>query len=227
MYKRDSTLVVKTLFLLQLSLLLFFSAANASENDPTMMLEQVSQQLFIQLKSEQDIIEQRPQRLFELVDEIIGPHVNFIRVSRWVLGKYWRQATSEQKKLFILEFHTLLIRFYIAALLVEPKELDKLFAHTDNLIHFKPAAVNHNQDKVRVHAEVHLPSGMRIPVIFRMHLSKKKQWKIVDLTVDGISLVSTYRSSFATEIRRNDLDKMLTDLTERNQKLLNPEKVKE
>ncbi|MCK5640279.1 MAG: ABC transporter substrate-binding protein [Gammaproteobacteria bacterium] len=202
-------------------MLLFFSgAANASENDPAILLQDVSRQLFSSLKSEQQNIEQRPQRLFELVNEIIGPHVNFPRVSRWVLGKHWHKATSKQKKRFMLEFRSLLIRFYTSALLDDPKDLDELLLHTDTLIRFKPAAEDRDKDKMRVHAEVHLPSGMTIPIIFRMHRSKNGEWKIVDLTVDGISLVTTYRSSFSTEIRRKGLGKMLDHLAERNRQLV-------
>ncbi len=223
MYKQHPNSAIKTLTLL----LLFFSgAANASENDPAILLQDVSRQLFSSLKSEQQNIEQRPQRLFELVNEIIGPHVNFPRVSRWVLGKHWHKATSKQKKRFMLEFRSLLIRFYTSALLDDPKDLDELLLHTDTLIHFKPAAEDRDKDKMRVHAEVHLPSGMTIPIIFRMHRSKNGEWKIVDLTVDGISLVTTYRSSFSTEIRRKGLGKMLANLAARNRQLVKRTKTK-
>jgi phospholipid transport system substrate-binding protein len=200
--------------------LLLNSTASASAETPEVMLEKISQELISTLKAEREAIREKPVRLFELVDKILTPHVDMQRMSRWVLGKYWRTATEEQRGLFTREFHTLLVRFYAAALLDDPDRLDELLANLDEgIITFQPARLSEDASQSIVKASVHLLEGPEIPVSFRLYKDRDK-WKVIDVTVDGISLVTNYRGTFASEINRDGLETMLKRLTERNRELL-------
>jgi phospholipid transport system substrate-binding protein len=196
------------------------ATAQASSVPPHQMLEQVTQQLLTTLKSEQSAIEQQHERLYELVERVLLPHVDMGVMSRYVLGKYWRDASEAQRVRFSSEFKNLMVRFYVSALLDDPKKLGELLADSDNLISYLPVETDESTSKTRVRAEVHMPNGgPRIPVSFNLFL-KEGTWLIYDVNVDGISLISNYRSSFATEMRSDGLETLIANLAVRNAELL-------
>ncbi len=130
-------------------------------------------------------------------------------MSKWVLGKTnWRSASEEQRSQFVIEFRTLLVRTYAKALL----------EYSDEEIVYKPVTSNPESNIVTVETEVKQSGGNMIPINYRMHASGG-EWKVVDVAVDGISLVSTYRGSFAAEIRKNGIDSLIAKLSERNANL--------
>lgn len=205
--------------LLLLGLTAFGASAQASIA-PHQMLEEVTQELFDMLETEQANIDQKHERLYELVEQVLLPHVDLGVMSRYVLGKYWRGASKEQRQRFSSEFKILMVRFYVSALLDDPGQLKELLEDRNNLIRYLPVVTDESTRKTRVRAEVHLPNGgPRIPVSFNLFI-KNGKWMMYDVNVDGISLVSNYRSSFATEVRRDGLDTLIERLVVRNEELL-------
>jgi phospholipid transport system substrate-binding protein len=204
---------------LALSLAFFTQVAAANVEEPRAMLESVSKELLGTLKNEQAQLHARPQKLFEVVDEVLAPHVDLETMSRWVLGKYWRKATPEQRTRFTAEFRTLMVRFYVSALLDDPKQIDTILAHSDTIIVFPPASGESDPKRTIVRSEVHLPDGPVVPVIFNLH-QKDGQWLIFDVNVDGISLVTNYRNSFAQQVAQKGLDTLISDLAAKNKELL-------
>lgn len=210
--------------LLQVLLLLFslnvVGATTEPELQPHQMLEQVTDELFVLLKAEQAAVEKRHEYLFELVERVLLPHVDLDVMSRYVLGKHWRTATGVQRERFSGEFKTLMVRFYVSALLDDPKELEELLQHTDTLISYLPVETDASTKKSRVRAEVHMPNGgPRIPVSFSL-FKKEAKWMMYDVNVDGISLVSNYRSSFSEQAKRDGIDTLIERLVTRNAELL-------
>jgi len=204
---------------LTLALAFFTQVAAANVEEPRAMLESVSKQLLTELKTEQAQVHAKPQRLFEVVDQVLAPHVDLETMSRWVLGKYWRTATPEQRTRFTAEFRTLMVRFYVSALLDDPKQIDTILAHADTIIVFLPAAADSDPKKTIVRSEVHIPNGPVVPVIFNLH-NKNGVWQIFDVNVDGISLVTNYRNSFSQQVAQMGLDGLIDDLAARNKLLL-------
>ena len=197
-----------------------FAASAQASVPPHQMLEGVTQELLAMLKVEQEAISEKHERLFELVEQVLLPHVDLGVMSRYVLGKYWRKATAEQRERFSGEFKNLMVRFYVSALLDDPKQLGTLLEDSDNLISYLPVDTDESTKKTRVRAEVHMPNGgPRIPVSFSL-FKKDDAWLLYDVNVDGISLVSNYRSSFASEMRRDGIDVLINRLEERNAELL-------
>jgi phospholipid transport system substrate-binding protein len=228
MFKRVKELLRYGLLLLGVSA--FGASAQASvaaSVSPHQMLEEVTQQLITTLKAEQAAIEQQHERLYELVERVLLPHVDLGVMSRYVLGKYWRDASETQREQFSSEFKNLMVRFYVSALLDDPKKLGELLADSDNLISYLPVETDESTNKTRVRAEVHMPNGgPRVPVSFNLFL-KEGHWLIYDVNVDGISLVSNYRSSFATEMRSGGIDKLIESLARRNEELLQATRAKQ
>lgn len=205
------------------SLLLFALAARAEANvPPEQMLQSVTKEMISVLKRERDTVKKEPTRLFDLVEQVLLPHVDMDVMSRFVLGKHWRTATPEQRTRFTAEFKNLLIRFYVSAMLDDPNKIDELLADDPkDLISFIPAKVDASTRKTLVRAEVHMPNGgPKVPVSFSLFRRDGGEWLLYDVNVDGISLVTNYRSSFATEVSRQGLDALINQLAERNKELL-------
>ena len=193
--------------------------ANAQANTPEAMLSDTTDTLFKTLRQERATLREQPTHLFDVVDAVLGPHVDFPLMSRWVLGKYWRQASAQQQQRFITEFRRLLVRFYVSALLEDPQQLDGLLEHADGLISYQSTDLAEQTDNARVRSAVNLPGGKVIPVIFSTY-RRDGQWRVYDVSVAGISLVTNYRSNFTTELYRGGLDGLITRLAERNEELL-------
>jgi len=169
------------------------------------LVEQTANQMLNKLRAERKVIDEHPGRIYELVNEIVLPHFDFERMSTWVLGKYWRRATPEQRKAFIEQFRTLLVRTYAKS----------LSSYTDNKLTYLPFRGGPSQTDVTVRTEVDQPGGFPIPIDYSLYL-KGGEWKVYDVTIDGVSLVTNYRTTFANQIRQDGLDKLIASLASRN-----------
>jgi phospholipid transport system substrate-binding protein len=149
-----------------------------------------------------------PTRVYALVDELILPHFDFVRMGRWVLGKYWRDANDEQRRRFVSEFRTLLVRTYSTALL----------KYTDQPLNIVSEQVSESGKVATVESEFELDGGT-LSVDYKMHI-RDGTWKVFDVNIDGISLITTYRASFNSEIRKAGLDRFMTNLITRNEEAL-------
>lgn len=176
---------------------------------PQELVQRTAEEMLTKLRVEKQVIEQHPERIYELVNQIVLPHFDFERMSSWVLGKHWRTATPAQKERFMTEFRTLLVRTYAKS----------LSEYTDSKISYLPMRPSPQEDQVKVRTEVDQPGGFPIPIDYELR-RQGDTWKVIDVTIDGVSLVTNYRSTFATQIRQDGLDKLITVLAERNQRNL-------
>ena len=191
-----------------LSLLAFGTAAiGDSVEDPLKFVKSTADQVLVEVSSRKDELSADPGKIYELVDQVILPRFDFVRMSQLVLGKYWRRATPEQKQAFIREFRELIIRTYATALLN--------YAGQD--IVYLPVRVGKDVRKVTVNTQVREVGAPAIPVDYRLRRSDDG-WKVYDVSIDNISLVSNYRSSFASQIRRYKLDGLIAKLQKLNQR---------
>jgi phospholipid transport system substrate-binding protein len=192
-----------------LALLMLSNSALAIQS-PQDLVQETTDKITTTLRAEQDKIKANPQRLYEIVDEVVLPHFDFERMSSWVLGKYWRTANKDEKQAFTNEFRTLLVRTYAKA----------LNDNYDRPIDMLPMRYKEGSDKAVVRTEVQQDGGFPIPIDYKMH-RKGEAWKVYDVSVDGISLVANYRTSFAQEIRKDGLPKLIDSLAERNKQAQN------
>lgn len=205
--------------LLTLSLAFFTPVVAANVEEPRVLLEAVSKELLTTLKKEQTQLHAQPQRMFDIVDQVLVPHVDLETMSRLVLGKHWRSATPAQRERFIAEFRTLMVRFYVSALLDDPKQIDSILAKADTIITFLPVSGGDDPRKSIVRSEVHLPTGQVVPVVFNLHY-RDGVWRVFDVNVEGISLIINYRNSFSQQVVQSGLDSLINDLAARNKTLL-------
>jgi phospholipid transport system substrate-binding protein len=184
-----------------------FSSAKAAPSAED-VVKSTANQVLAKLRSEREMLRQKPTALYQLVNELIIPHFDFRRMSQWVLGRYWRTASDTQRSAFVGEFRTLLVRTYATALL----------EYSDQKIRYLPVQAPAGAKTVTVKTQVDRPGGSPIPINYRMH-DKDGDWKVFDVAVDGVSLVSTYRSTFGSQIRQDGLDALIKVLSARNKEL--------
>jgi phospholipid transport system substrate-binding protein len=194
--------------LLTLALMLLRAGGPALANEPDRALELVqdtADRMLVELRENRTELERDPGRIYDLVSEIVLPHFDFEAIARWVMGRYWRQATPEQRQRFTEEFRTLLVRTYARALL----------EYSGETLSYAPLQAAPDADDVTVRSEVLRPSGPVIPINYRLH-HRDDAWKVYDVNVDGVSLVTNYRSSIGSQIGREGLDAVIDQLSERN-----------
>jgi phospholipid transport system substrate-binding protein len=193
---------------------------------PVVMLQSATHRLLVKMEQERSQIKADSNRLMALANEVLVRHFDINAMSRWVLGSHWKAATSEQQQRFTEEFQTLVIRFYVSAMFDDPKLLDEIIAMGDRIINFEPVTWDASTKKVTVNSLFSIPSGLEVPVNFKLYFAKSGEWLIYDVSVDGISLVTNYRNSFSAEIRKDGIELMLQRLINKNREQLNKVAVK-
>ena len=179
----------------------------AVEDNPQQLVQVTTDKMLARLKQNKTELDKKPELIYDYVSEIVLPHFDFIRMSQWVLAKNWRVAEKEQKIRFIRAFRTLLIRTYGVALL----------EYTQQKINYLPLRSDLASGDVTVRTEI-IEKGKQ-PVALNYSLHKKdKGWKVYDISVDGVSLISNYRTSFASEIKQTSIDALIERLEKHNQK---------
>jgi phospholipid transport system substrate-binding protein len=176
----------------------------AGSTGPAEMLSEMTAQVLLEIRSNPAILSDE-QRARELAERQILPNIDFHTASRWVLGKHWRSASHAQRNAFVSEFRELLISTYL-------RSLDK---YHDNVIKILPARPGQPDGRAIVDAEVEQVGGPEVKVMFRLH-RKADNWLVYDIVIEGISLVATHRSGFATEIRDRGLDSLIARLVLQN-----------
>lgn len=191
-------------FFITLSLLSVSAIAFAMET-PEELVKKTADEVIEAIKSDKDIQAGDQQKIFALAEEKILPNFNFEKISRMVLGKNWTKATPEQKTAFQNEFRTLLIRTYASA----------LSKYKNQVIEYKPFRMEEGSNVASVKTEIVQPGGQPIAVSYTLE-KQADAWKVYDIVIEGVSLVTNYRSQFAQEVRTNGLDSLNKKLADKN-----------
>lgn len=178
-----------------------------NHEQPLELVQNTANRMLAEMKSRKSELQSNPEEIYQLVDQIVLPRFDFKRMSRLALGRYWRRASEAQKQAFTNAFRELLVRTYATALL----------NYSDEEIVYKPLRQSPRANEVTVNTLVSEPGGTPVPIDYRLH-RENGQWKVYDVSVDGISLVSNYRSSFASQIRRYKMDGLIQRLQSMNQR---------
>ena len=175
---------------------------------PSDVVKATAESVISHIEENRSILEKNPEKIYDMVNQLIIPRFDFVSMSKWVLGKHWKQASEEQRSEFIIQFKELLVRTYARALL----------EYSGQEIKYFPVEQNPESNLAVVRTELTSKSSAQLPILYRMH-QKNEEWKVVDVSVDGVSLVTTYRGSFATQIKKNGFDSLLNELSKKNARL--------
>ncbi len=172
-----------------------------SPADPQQLVIDTTDRMLAALEAHGPQLEQQPALIYELVGEIVLPHFDFVRMSAWVLGKYWPRASLEQKRRFVPAFRQRLVRTYAVALL----------EYRGQRIEYLPLREDPASGEVTVRSRVVQPG--KPPIALNYYLwQHDDRWRVYDISVDGISLVANYRTSFASEIKTHGLEALISRL---------------
>ena len=172
---------------------------------PDAMVKRVSEEVLTIVRADKAIQRGDASRAVELVEEKVLPHFDFRLMTSLAVGRDWRQATPEQRDKLVEAFRTLLVRTYSNA----------LTEYRDQSIDFKPLRARDGDTDVTVNSEVRQPGGKPIDIDYALE-KQGETWKVYDVIVAGVSLVTNYRSSFASQIRQNGIDGLIGSLETKN-----------
>jgi phospholipid transport system substrate-binding protein len=184
------------------------TALAQEEKAPDALVRDVTQEVIGIIKQDKDIQAGNTKKTIALVEEKVLPHFDFTRMTALAMGINWRKATPDQQKVLVGEFRTLLVRTYSTA----------LSGYRNQVIEYKPLRAQPNDGEVVVRSEVK-QSGTE-PVSIDYSMAKTPAgWKVFDIVVGGVSLVTTYRDTFASEIRNAGVDGLIKSLSDKNRQL--------
>jgi phospholipid transport system substrate-binding protein len=175
-------------------------------SEPEQLVRQTSQSVMAKIKANTDTYKSDPHKVYKLVDELVLPHFDFAAMTDLALGRYKDEVSAEQKPAIVAEFRQLLVRTYSSA----------LFEFTAEEMIYLPMEGNEAEGMVIVRTEIEQGGGFPIPINYTLRLGSEG-WKVFDVSVDEVSLVTNYRSSFARAIKKNGVDGLIKTLQDRNQ----------
>ena len=185
---------------------LLIPLAQAQQLPPDVLVKSITEEVVAILKKDKDIQAGDSKKAADLIETKIVPHFNFIRMTRLAMGRSWRDASPEQQKQLAAEFKTLLVRTYSTA----------LSNYRDQQIDYKPLRAKPDDTEVTVRSDVK-PSGSSQPVSIDYEMEKTPNgWKVYDVKVGGVSLVTTYRDTFTSEVKERGVDGLIKSLAAKN-----------
>lgn len=168
------------------------------------LIKSTTTQLLAAVSDEYERVGADPDRALRLVVKYVAPHVDMVRSSRRVLGRHWKRASADERVRFITEFRILLLRTYATAIAENPNVTVK----------YLPPRQRRKHEAI-VSTEVPRSSGEDITVQYRLH-NRSGSWKLYDVSIAGISLLVTYRSSFNQIIKRDGMSGLLASMHAKN-----------
>jgi len=186
----------------------FVSAAAFAQEAPDVLVQRVTDEVLEIIRKDKDIQNGDAHKVLDLVDKKVLPHFNFQHMTALALGKEWRKASPQQQQQLTAEFKTLLVRTYSNA----------LTGYRNQKVTYKPFRMAATDTDVLVRTEVHQPGGK--PVQLDYSLEKLDGgWKVYDVVVAGISLVTNYRDQFGQEVRNGGIDGLIASVAAKNKSL--------
>ena len=201
-------LIAFSIFLVSLST----AAAVADATPPDQLVRQVTERVLALIKANRDEYARDHKKLFTAVDTEVLPYFDFGVMSRSVLALNWRRASDEQRERFVKEFRELLVRTYATALL----------KYTNEEVRYLPVFAKPEDKQILVRTEVvQGGGGANIPLHYSFYRANDS-WKVYDVSIEGVSLVTNYRTTYGEKVRNSGLDALITTLGDENRRAREP-----
>jgi phospholipid transport system substrate-binding protein len=191
-----------------LCLSLFATVLVAQDVAPDALVKSISDDVIGIVKQDKDIKSGNRKKINELVEAKVLPHFDFARMTALAMGRNWPKANPAQQKELVAEFRTLLVHTYSGA----------LSTYKNETIEFKPLRAAAGDSDVTVRTQVKRPGSEAVSIDYGMEKTASG-WKVYDVVVGGVSLVTNYRETFNTEIRDTGVDGLIKSLASKNSSL--------
>ena len=172
---------------------------------PDQLVQKITEEVLAAIKSDKQLAAGDKQKAMKLAEEKVLPYIDFEDATRLAVGRSWSQATPEQKKRLVGEFRNMLVRTYSNA----------IQAYQGQTLKVLPSRGEPKGDEATVRAQFVRAGGQPLPIDFQMHKTDKG-WKVFDITVEGVSLVITYRSEFDAVVKQEGIDGLIKRLAQKN-----------
>lgn len=177
-----------------------------AQSSPTPMLENTAKQILTSLQANKAQLKQNPNVIYQTVERALLPQVDVEGMSRSVLGRQaWMKASAAERQQFSQAFTKLVIRTYASP----------LAEYTDETIKFLPIRGSLESRFLRVNSLIVRSNGKNIPLAYSL-VNKNGQWKIYDLSVEGVSLLQSFRSQFAQALRNSNMQELIKQMNQRS-----------
>jgi len=194
---------MKKFLLLILTLLMSMSIFAAEA--PDLFVRKIADEVFEILKTDKDLKAGNKEKAYKITEEKILPYFDFDRISKLVLGKAWPAATKDEQEAFKKEFRTMLVKTYGSALL----------KFKDQTLNYKPTRFQPSDEEVLVKTEILKSGGPPLPIDYMLE-KDGDSWKVFDIIIEGVSLVTNFRGQFGNEIKQNGIASLISKLAEKN-----------
>lgn len=186
-------------------------AADSAQKDPIVTLEDITDSVLYTLKENKAKIDKNPEKIYDIVNTVIVPHIDFVEISRWITGKkVWRSSSQPLKDSFIKELRTVVVKTYAIS----------LHNYSDEKIIFYPLK-NHNaklKKRMQVSSKIVSSKKQDIHIDFRI-ISSGLSWKVYDIVVEGVSLLKGLQAQFTDMIKKEGLDKVVIKMRNNSVKI--------
>lgn len=183
------------------------ASVRAQDIAPDALVKRTTDEIISSIRKDKELAT-NSRKLLDLVDAKVLPHFNFTRMTMLAVGRPWRDASATQRDQLVKNFRTLLVRTYSTA----------LEQYSDQTIDVKPAAVKPDDTETTVRTQINQKAGPPIPMDYRMEKTPQG-WKVFDVTVEGVSIVTTYRTTFASEVNKSGIDGLIKTISDQNARL--------
>jgi len=191
---------------LALSSSVSLQAASTVDESAMNLVKATSDEVLAAIKDNSEKIKSDPKVVNALVEKIVLPHIDFQTMSKLVLAVNWRKASPAQQAAFTREFRELLVRTYSKS----------LGEYDGQKVTYFPMRPETDPKEALVRTEIQAKSGMPIPVAYRLRKNEQGTWKIIDVVIDEVSLVTNYRNTFAQDVPRVGIDGLIKQLRNSN-----------
>jgi phospholipid transport system substrate-binding protein len=179
----------------------------AQELGPEQTVQKITEEVLSAIKSDQQLAAGDKQKAMRLAEEKVLPYIDFEEATRLAVGRAWSQANPEQRKKLVTEFRNMLVRTYSNAIEAYQGQTLKVLPSRGG----KPEG----KDEATVRTQFVRAGGKPLPIEFQMRKTGN-DWKVYDISVEGISLVLTYRSEFDAVVKQEGIDGLIKRLTQKN-----------
>ena len=187
---------------------IFVMTAVCAQEAPDVMVKEVTDDVLDIIHKDKDIQNGNIHKVIELIDRKVLPNFNFQHMTALAVGKDWKKASAPQQAQLVAEFRALLVRTYANA----------LTSYKNQKVVYKPLKMNPGDTDVLVRTEIAQSGSKAIQLDYNLE-KLDAGWKVYDVTVAGISLVSNYREQFAQEVRNGGIDGLVASISAKNKSL--------
>ena len=187
------------------TLLFAFSATAWAQAKPEELVQTITNDILAAIKSDKQLAAGDKQKALKLAEEKVLPYIDFEQATRLAVGRAWREATPEQRKRLVNEFRNMLVRTYSNA----------IEGYQGQTLKVLPSRGTQDPEETVVRTQFVRAGGQPLPIDFTMH-QKDNVWKVYDITVEGVSLVMTYRSEFDAIVKQEGIDGLIKRLASKN-----------